>query len=315
MTSPKETKHAESPPPVPIDSTPVPIIILIFHYLDQLGLMHASSVSKHWHQVIHLNPGMAQHRISPVLKISASQNKEDAGRSVRLMEFLQANVNKLQRSQILELHDVNKFYDQEQIIQRWFQLEGIVSLDVSSPSKVSGVINMSSFIDYLLRLPNLRKINLSNIGGERFDEVLDSFSTHCLQLERIIWNNIDTDCDIWMTGFDMRKATNLREIIMDESIFTYLMDDDDDIDTISDLENNPRSFLFHYCTSQVLERISIRHAKYSLNHGNVPRIFPQNALIKYIRNAPRSLRWFRSDLSVENIEMLQLERLGIEFVN
>ena len=44
-------------------------------------------------------------------------------------------------------------------------------------------------------------------------------------------------------------------------------------------------------------------------------LIPQNALIKFVRNAPVSLLWFRSDLSRANIEMLQKERPGIEFLN
>ena len=118
-----------------------------------------------------------------------------------------------------------------------------------------------------------------------------------------------------MTGVDMTAVTNVREIMMDGSIFTFGTDDDD-IDTISDLENHPRSFLLCYCSSQVLERISLREAQYGLSrHTITPQMLPQNAFIKYIRKAPRFLRWFRSDLSVENIKMLQLERPGIEFLN
>eukprot|EP00536_Pseudo-nitzschia_multiseries_P005765 jgi/Psemu1/13439/gm1.13439_g len=39
---------------------------------------------------------------------------------------------------------------------------------------------------------------------------------------------------------------------------------------------------------------------------------PQAALIKFVRTAPQSLRWFRSDLSPENMDMLRSERPGIE---
>ena len=41
----------------------------------------------------------------------------------------------------------------------------------------------------------------------------------------------------------------------------------------------------------------------------------QNVLINFVRNVPSTLVWFRSDLSTENIRMLQLERPGIELVN
>ena len=282
---------------------PVPILILTFQFLNQPGLMKASTVSKQWHRIIHTNPGMAQHRILPVLEISASTNKNDKGRSVRLMEWFVANRNKLQRYRVLQLLDVNKF-DWEEIFRR-FHLDGIVSLDLSSPSKLSRV-NCNILHQLSFRLPNVREINLSNIGGEGFDSVLGSFATRCPRLEIITWNNIDIDCDIYMNGCDMRKATNLREIMMDGAVFTGIL---------SDLENLPDFYLFCCLESQVLERISIRHARYDVHYHETCESVPQNALIKYIRNAPPSLRWFRSDLSKDNIEMLRLERPGIEFLN
>ena len=304
--------------------TPLPILILVFQYLDQDGLMTASTVSKQWHQIIDSNPGMAQHRIIPVLKISASKNKSDRGRMERLMAWLGANRNKLQRYRVLQLLDVNKF--DRSLFNRslqWFyrrnlrfQLNGIVSFDLSSPSKLSRVnCDVLELLSYML--PNLRAINLSNIGGVGFHSVLDLFIASAPQLERITWNNIDTDCNIDINGCDMIKATNLREIMMDGSVFSCYDDDMDgnDIVKLSDLENHPSIYLFCRWTSQVVERISIRRAKLHNYDQQICKTVPQNALIKYIRNAPPSLRWFRSDLSQNNIDMLRLERPGIEFLN
>ena len=71
----------------------------------------------------------------------------------------------------------------------------------------------------------------------------------------------------------------------------------------SNNNNNPTSsknyFLFQWCKS--LERVSIRNAKADY------RVVPQNALIKFVRNAPPSMRWFRSDLTEENMAMLRLD--------
>jgi hypothetical protein len=69
-------------------------------------------------------------------------------------------------------------------------------------------------------------------------------------------------------------------------------------------------FIFHRCC-KALERVSIRNARC---YRNVLICIPQNALIKFVRNVP-SLRWFRSDLTQENIDMLQLERPDIELLN
>merc|ERR1711865_1173173 len=194
---------------------------------------------------------------------------------------------------------------------QYLHLDGIVSLDISSPWKVSNVDCCCVFEKLSFMLPNLRELDMSNIGGELFGEdVLRSFSRNCPKLERITWNNIDSDCLVWLDGYDIIDSTNLTEIIMDGSTFyCNALDVDNDVDELSDFENNSDVFLFCRCKSQVLERVSIRGA--ICNDGYGPEddeIVPQNALIKYIRHAPRSLRWFRSDLSQENIEMLRLER-------
>ena len=43
-------------------------------------------------------------------------------------------------------------------------------------------------------------------------------------------------------------------------------------------------------------------------------IIPQNALIKSVLDAP-PLRWFRSDLTQENMDMLRLKRPDVEVLN
>ena len=64
----------------------------------------------------------------------------------------------------------------------------------------------------------------------------------------------------------------------------------------------------------MLEKISIQNAMYGRNNTATRCHLPQTALIKFIRNAPRSLCWFRSDLSQDNIDMLRSERSESEFV-
>jgi hypothetical protein len=60
-----------------------------------------------------------------------------------------------------------------------------------------------------------------------------------------------------------------------------------------------------------LERDSIRGLKYEPNFSSMPipsdPRFVQRVLIKLVRTTP-SLRWFRSDLTPENVAMLQEER-------
>jgi hypothetical protein len=92
---------------------------------------------------------------------------------------------------------------------------------------------------------------------------------------------------------------------MDDSEFRCWSDDH--IETMSNLENHRHMFIFHYCRN-ALERVSILNAKwYSCSDDwSEPEIIQQNALIKFVRNV-LSLRWFRSNLTQENIDMLQRE--------
>ena len=70
--------------------------------------------------------------------------------------------------------------------------------------------------------------------------------------------------------------------------------------------------MFHKCC-KAIERVSIRNARqsYEYTHSKIS----QNKLIKFVRNAPPTLRWFRSDLTLNNMTMLRLERPGIELLN
>ena len=108
---------------------------------------------------------------------------------------------------------------------------------------------------------------------------------------------------------------------MDDSIFVGYNDG------LSNLENEKYSnkFIFWKCRSKVLRNVSIKNARY-YRDALVPEQFgfcqrlpqvlvplPQKALIKFVRNGPPSLRYFRSDLTPANREMLRLERPDIVF--
>ena len=103
-------------------------------------------------------------------------------------------------------------------------------------------------------------------------------------------------------------------------------------DTITDGSFRPNNlvsdvFIFHKCSSKVLERVSLHNTNYfvpiigagmfvqRLALQDTLKAIPQKALIKFIRNAPTTLRWFRSNLTTENIKMLHHERPEIEFVS
>ena len=77
--------------------------------------------------------------------------------------------------------------------------------------------------------------------------------------------------------------------------------------------------MFHRCC-KALERVSIRNMNSRErfrddDDDDDDEDFTQNALIKFVRNAPPTLHWFRSDLTPDNITMLRMERPGIELLN
>lgn len=109
---------------------------------------------------------------------------------------------------------------------------------------------------------------------------------------------------------------------MDDSTFLAIRRDRKD-GRMSDLENKDHAgmFLFYKCStsnSKLLKHVSIKNTKYVGNRNDEQMnlcAIPQTALMKYVRNAPTSLQWFRSDLSYENITILQYERPDIQLTN
>ena len=71
-----------------------------------------------------------------------------------------------------------------------------------------------------------------------------------------------------------------------------------------------------FCYLRSVEYLSIRNAMWREPGSRPGTEIPvsQDALIKFVRNAPKSLRVFRSDLYERNVRMLRLERPNIEFL-
>jgi hypothetical protein len=90
---------------------------------------------------------------------------------------------------------------------------------------------------------------------------------------------------------------------MDDSTFYY----DHIIDRFAIVRKGPYSHIFW---NTFLERVSLRNAKVDFDGLN--QILPQYGLLKFVRNTP-TLRWFRSDLSPENVAILQAERPEVTF--
>jgi len=236
------------------------------------------------------------------------QHQRDPGTNSKLQRYSKMILQHPEKfREFLEPCEITKITDK-------VRMGGILSLQISLASKRQLVyLQVHSFKigDSLLRaisfiLPNLREIDFFNTNFNP-NTVLSKFSTNCPRLEKVKWNTNHFFC-IHPSGIGMRSLQNLKEINMDDCRF-YFYYGDNEYEEMNDLNNHPDSFLFHNCCN-VLERVSIRKAKTDLG-----KIFPQNMLIKFVQNAPPTLKWFRSDLTKDNMDALKRERPNIELLN
>ena len=291
-------------------------------YADPETIRMLCCVSKQFRDLIANDPGMKNNRAISLLKISPAEDQDNTGRRGRLLRLLYCHRDKLQRYLEIKITDAKKYsvsprsgWMELKKIADTLRLYGVISLDMSSPPPSTDIrYDNGLCYSFSLILPNLRDINLSNTSFPSAS--LYSFSTNCPNLEKITWHNIDCKQSvIYIDGWDMRQATNLKEMYMDGSVFT--------VDTVepheySELENDEHSDIVLFCQCRTkLERVSIQNAKWFYENRicDVTTVIPQNALIKFVRKAPASLLWFRSDLTKENRMMLRSEQSGIELVN
>ena len=269
---------------------------------------------------------MANHRVVPLLQINPSKNTTPLIRTRRMLQKLHRHRDKLQHYREIKIINGHEFGwsryqgypiepEEHLALQVSVVLHGVISLDMSSFIPDVSLIGCDSLPRILWDiLPNLREINLSNthFAFVVFSDLLQNG----MHLTKITWNNIRYDSNISINGKDMRYANNLSDICMDDSIFRagfYRK-------WMSDLENDEHStfYPFHELKSSVLERVSIRNARWDdiWDDSKTDTVkIPQNALIKFVRNAPKSLRWFRSDLTHDNMNKLRSERPEIQFLN
>ena len=303
---------------------PISILINIMSYADPETIRTLCCVSKQCYDLIYNDPGMKNNRAVPLLVIRPSlDHDDDKGRIGRLLRFLWQHRDKLQRVRELKIIHAHKFsfHSTDEIgrIEEKLRLYGVVSLDMSLPVSVTthgSADEKALSIALASVLPNLQDIDLSGTKQYHSGD-LQTFTDQCPHLDKITKNNIGrSEKVVWIGGESMISAENLKEIYMDNTTFhdggdgwrahaSYLEDD-----------RYVPIFLFYECSSK-LERISIRNAAWSnaFNPCDKTVVVPQNALMKFIRNAPSSLKWFRSNLSHENMDMLRSERPGIEFLN
>merc|ERR1719162_808783 len=137
-------------------------------------------------------------------------------------------------------------------MQSW-GLYGVEELDMSSAAQ-DGSSDDSLLFAFTRILPNLREIDLSNT--DTFSATLEKVIKACSRLEKITWHNIPESSEMEIDGFDLRHATNLKEMYMDGAEFYCPINFDFHYDLDATI------FLFPKCGSNKLERVSIRNATY-----------------------------------------------------
>ena len=278
--------------------------------------------------------------ITPVLYMSPSTHTDgERGRFGQLVNQLQQHVTntrnvryQYQHASMMDYHEFRINMDGGQLspdnymaLENEFKantprIEGITSLDFcfsSTPGKM-----MTVDAAYVLRalsslFTSLREVDLTNTGSGTV-LVTKAFCKNCPRLENLTVNSKIFTFD----GSEMKYANNLKELHMDGS---WDLISKSQFDAMADLSTDnevvSKQFLLHLCGSKVLERVSIHNAKFGVQIRLVDRpkyrfvAIPQNALMKFIRNAPSTLRWFRSNLTPKNIKLVQQDRPDIEFVS
>ena len=284
-----------------------PLLVECLTYADPDTIRVLCCVSKQFRDLIYNDPQMEHNRVIRLLEIRPSKNNEDdKGRLIRLIVQLYHHRDKLQQYREVRIIDGHKFvyghnyrYEVEQYATR-LQLNGVASLNNSSFTP-SGTWHLTNAL--AMMMPNLREVNVSNCG-------ISQLSKQCCRLEKLSYSNVQPFTFVSANGKDMVHAKNLRELTINNSSFGCI--DPTDIEKMSDSDNDEHStiFLFHKWGSTVLERLSIKNSTWYNGKMTKYTVIPQNALIKFIRNAPASLRYFGSDLSQANIEMLRSEEGG-----
>ena len=333
------TTDGTNHPPSSTTSDP-PIFIEILSYLDDKSLIEASFVNKPWNASCH-SPAM-EHAIVPYfqLKLDLSLEKDAITNFVHTMKKQDKKGRFLKDGyQRFELHLIGNRPDGmygprdnylDEMLTLNIRMNGIVSLVVTPSCNEKYKIWLNHYWKFFSKMfPKLRELNVSdsecnrgNLRQMRFYFGSFLFLRNCPYLTKIITQTKDREL-LWCGGNIDEKWASLTEIFIDDHIFVFKPNQYEE-------HRETLQFLNYYSSSyRVLERLSIRNAHYYVDDTplaqagihpyprkkSIGEKIPQDDLVKFVRNAPPALKWFRSDLSQENIRMLKIEKPNIEFVN
>jgi hypothetical protein len=170
-------------------------------------------------------------------------------------------------------------------------------------------------------LPNLRELDISYMKVT--ESAVNAFAKKCPNLEVFRWNG--SDDTLRLTGKNLAMCKNLKEIYLEDSRLYYSFRQASDTPFLVHQENSDailagNHIFLCFCASK-LERVSIKGCKWyswdimTMSHplGQGPDAdIPQDVMVKFVQNTP-TLRWFRSDLSAENVHLLQAKCPNVIF--
>lgn len=178
------------------------------------------------------------------------------------------------------------------------RLVGVTSLYLTfiNPNTDKRPINIS--IPQLF--PNLEEIDLSSVTMQNPYKFCHALFRSCPNLKKLKWTgcvdvlNFNGDC--------FRFGPHHFQLYLDNCCF---------ISHYMDLESND-AYALHRCRN--LQRLSIMNATWKYSPVSTEHPVSQEVLMKLVRRHS-TLKWIRSDLSAENVAMLQRERPGVTFVS
>ena len=187
-------------------------------------------------------------------------------------------------------------------------LKEVTSLDCSIIPKQARRI-LTTYVEYIdkafslglalsLIVPNLREIDMSHVPLTSIAVAWLAENNPNLVIIRwnrsLIWPINNECCD------HIKACQHLEELYLDDCRMLLSHEDLD-----------PDLLWTCYSSSiKKLRRVSLRKAKWYRKGSFCP--VPQEALLKFVRCTP-SLKWFRSDLTIENVATLQKERPDLTF--
>jgi len=187
-----------------------------------------------------------------------------------------------------------------------------LALNTSESNEVGQIDCNNLMFLYIYYLPNVTDLVLNRLPTKNTNSLFKIFHN----LRRVTWSG----AILYLNGSDFHGGP--PELILDRCHFVLERSGTGMLNAhrmvvLEVLSDNAATTNAHIFThSRNLERLSIKDATWSTSTSDQAppaEPLPQEWLIKMVRHHP-TLRWLRSDLSPENVAMLQREKPEITFV-